>query len=325
MRGRRIAVVALGGNAVLNRGEEATAAQELANIERACEALVPLARDYDLIVTHGNGPQVGNILLRMEEYASKIPPRPLDVCVAQTQGEMGYFIQQALGACLRRAGLPRPVSTLVTQVVVDRNDPAFATPTKPIGAFLTRQQAQRKAREKGWRVAEDSGRGYRRVVPSPRPLKVVERATILALTRSGVIVVAAGGGGVPVVEQPDGRYVGVEAVIDKDLASGMLAREVGASLFVILTGVEKVFLDYNTPRQQPLSTLSASEAREHLRAGQFPPGSMCPKIQAALDFLDSGSGEVLITTPHCLKQALLGRTGTWITARERLGARRRAA
>jgi len=321
----RTAVVALGGNAVLSKGEDATAAQELAKVEMASRALAHLGREYDLVVTHGNGPQVGNILFRMEECAGKIPPMPLDVCVAQSQGELGYFIQQALEVSFRQAGMARPVCTVVTQVVVDPKDPAFASPSKPIGQFMSKREALRKARERGWRVIEDSGRGYRRVVPSPKPLRVVEREAILRLVRLGAVVIAAGGGGIPVVERPGGRLVGVEGVIDKDLAASVLAREVGASLLVILTQVERVYLDYNSPSQRGLSSLSVAEAREHLEAGQFPPGSMGPKIQAAIDFLlENPSGQVLITDPGHLRKALVGRAGTWITAQEAGGKRRSA-
>lgn len=324
MHRKRIAVVALGGNAVLSRGEDATASRELANVATAADAVAHLSRDYCLIVTHGNGPQVGSILFRMEECSGKIPPMPLDVCVAQSQGELGYFIQQSLEDSFRRAGLARTVCTVVTQVVVDANDPAFSNPTKPIGLFMSRSQAMRKVKDKRWQVVEDSGRGYRRVVPSPRPRRVVEKEAIVSLVRLGAVVIAVGGGGVPVVEQSDGRLQGVEGVIDKDLAAGLLARQVSASLLVILTDVDQVYLDYNTPRQRGLSSVSVSEAREHLEAGQFPPGSMGPKIQAAIDFLESGPGEVLITDPTHLREAMARRTGTWITAGEPARTRRAA-
>ena len=324
MRQERTAVVALGGNAVLSKGEEATAARELANVAAAADAVASLSRDYCLIVTHGNGPQVGNILFRMEECSGKIPPMPLDVCVAQSQGELGYLIQQTLEDSFRRAGLPRTVCTVVTQVVVDATDPAFSNPTKPIGLFMPKSQAMRKVRDKRWQVVEDSGRGYRRVVPSPRPRRVVEKEVILALVRLGAVVIAVGGGGIPVVEQADGRLRGVEGVIDKDLAAGLLAREVGASLLVILTDVDQVYLDFNTPRQRGVPALDVAEAREHLEAGQFPPGSMGPKIQAAIDFLETGPGKVLITDHQHLREAMVRRRGTWITAGEPTRTRRSA-
>lgn len=322
---RRTAVVALGGNAVLSKGEDATADQEMAKVELICDGLIQLCHDYSLIVNHGNGPQVGNILFRMEECAKKVPPMPMDVCVAQSQGELGYLIQRALEGGFRMAGLSKPICTLITQVVVDANDAAFSNPTKPIGSFMSKSQALRKAKEKGWRIVEDSGRGYRRVVPSPRPRRVMEIGLVRALVKLGAVVIAAGGGGIPVVEQPDGRLVGVEGVIDKDLAAAILARDVGASLFVILTDVERVALDYNTPKQRDLSALSVTEAREYLADGQFPPGSMGPKIEAAVEFLEGSSGEVLITSPRYLRQALAGQAGTWITRSARTKLYRRSA
>jgi carbamate kinase len=246
---------------------------------------------------------------------------PLDVCGADSQGGLGYMIQQALVNALGRAGKAREVTTVITQVLVDPGDPAFTHPTKPIGPFYRREAADRLRVSRGWPMIEDSGRGFRRVVPSPQPLAILEAAPIRILVEAGVVVIAAGGGGVPVVRRADGGLAGVEAVVDKDRAAALLARSVGADHLVIVTGVDRVAIGFNTPRQQDLEVLSAEDAQHHLAAGEFPPGSMGPKIEAALAFLAEGGQEVIITSPRVLRLALEGRHGTRVvSARRRVAA-----
>jgi len=311
---RRLAVVALGGNAVLRKGQAATAERELANLERVSDDIVSLASTYDLVVTHGNGPQVGNILLRFEECASRVPPMPLDVAVAHSIGELGYLIQQVLGNRLQQRGLDRRVVTVLNQVVVSPNDPGFTHPSKPIGPRFTREEAEALAHARGWVLGEVSDHTYRRLVPSPRPLRVVESPLVRDLVRARCIVVAVGGGGVPVVEGEDGQLHGAEAVIDKDLASSLLAREIGAHYLVILTDVEQVALNYGTLRQVNLSDLDLASAQAYLAEGQFAEGSMGPKIRAALEFLEGGGQVAIVTSTDKLLPALRGETGTRLVA-----------
>lgn len=307
-------VIALGGNAIQRPGQRGTVDEQIANIRRSLDGIVGvLATGSSLVLTHGNGPQVGQMLLMVEAARGQVPELPLGVCVADTEGALGYLIQQALVNRLRHERRPAAVVTIITQVVVDQADPAFAGPTKPVGPFLSRDEAERFRRQRGWTVVDDAGRGFRRVVPSPRPLAIIEGETIGRLLDAGVVVIAAGGGGVPIVEEPDGSLRGVDAVIDKDLASAVLARGIRAQQLVMLTGEPFVFLDYGGPTQRPLRTLAAQEARRHLQAGQFPPGSMGPKIEAALDFLTGGGAEVLITSIEGFTAALEGKTGTRIT------------
>jgi len=280
--------------------------------------MVPIAsliRDgTQVVLSHGNGPIVGNILIRNEAARDQIPPMPLDVCGADSQGGIGYMMQQSLQNELRRAGVPdRPVTTVVTQVIVDERDPAFRRPTKPIGPFYAQERARILAKEKGWTIVEDAGRGYRRVVPSPRPLEVVEIAAIRKIVESGGVAIAAGGGGIPVSRQWDGSLHGVEAVIDKDLASSLLARLLGCEQLVIITGVDRVALHYGTSGQRDLEEATADELQRWMDEGHFPPGNMGPKIQAAIEFLRGGGREVVITSPSGLLQALTGGgTGTRI-------------
>jgi carbamate kinase len=266
-----------------------------------------------VVLSHGNGPIVGNILIRNEAARDQIPPMPIDVCGADSQGGIGYMMQQALDNELRRLHVERTVTTLVTQVVVDERDPAFRRPTKPIGPLYTQERARTLAREKGWNVTEDAGRGWRRVVPSPRPLEVVEIAAIRRLVQDGMIVIAAGGGGIPVARQWDGSLHGVEAVIDKDLASSLLARLLGCEVLCIVTGVDRVALDYGKPGQRELECATADELSRYAAEGQFPPGSMGPKIQAAIEFVRGGGREAVITSPEMLRDALAGNAGTRIT------------
>ncbi len=311
----RRAVVALGGNAITRPGEEGTVAQDLANLERSLEAVVELLdRGYELLLTHGNGPQVGNQMIRVELTRGRAPHLPLDVMVADLQGGLGYMIERVLRGKLRRRGLPRGVCCMVAMVEVRADDPALADPTKYVGPFYGEAEARALAAEHGWVVKRDADRGWRRVVPSPDPIAVVESREVRALLATGTIVISAGGGGIPVARDAAGDLVGVEGVIDKDLASTVLALAVGATELFILTAVDRVMLDFGTPRARPVATLPVAEARRHLAAGQFPPGSMGPKIEAACRFLEGGGERVLITHIDRLPEALAGETGTWITA-----------
>jgi carbamate kinase len=267
-----------------------------------------------VVLSHGNGPIVGNILIRNEAVRDQIPPMPLDVCGADSQGGIGYMMQQALQNELHRVGLDKTVVTVVTQVIVDERDPAFRRPTKPIGPFYPEARARTLAKEKGWTVVEDAGRGYRRVVPSPKPLEIVEIGAIRKLVDDGAIVIAAGGGGIPVSRQWDGTLHGVEAVIDKDLASSLLGRVLGMESLVIVTGVERVAVHFGKPSQRDLSDATASELERLLGEGHFPPGSMEPKIRAAIEFVRGGGGSVTITSPERVREALEGRAGTRIVA-----------
>jgi carbamate kinase len=310
---RRLALIAFGGNALLPENQRGIQEEQMKNAEKAAQLMVHIVRKgYELIIVHGNGPQVGNLLIQMEEAITKVPPYSLDLCDAMTEGSMGFMLERAITNELRRHSIDKEVITLVTQVLVDRNDSAFENPTKPVGPFYTRYRAQQLAREKKWTVVEDAGRGYRKVVPSPKPIDVVAKWIIRDLVQAGRIVVAAGGGGIPVILNNRGFFEGVEAVIDKDYAASLIAREVKVDLFIILTGIEKVYLRFGRPDQQEAPVLTVDEAQKHLEEGQFPPGSMGPKIQAAIDYIKAGGKEVLITKASHLKAALLGRAGTRI-------------
>jgi len=306
-------VLALGGNALIRPGEAGTLEEQRRRLSRAMAPTADLVTaGFAAVITHGNGPMVGHLLLQMECARATVPPMPLFMCDADSEGSLGYLIQQCLVNELRRRGQTRGVVTVVTQVVVAADDPAFASPDKPIGPFYAANEAERLQGERGWQLMEDAGRGWRRVVPSPRPLTIIEQDVISYLWRGGIIVIAAGGGGVPVVRRPDGDLMGVEAVIDKDRASAVLAREIAADLMVFLTAVEFVYVDFGKPGQRPLLTLTGAEAERYLREGHFAPGSMGPKMEAALDFLSQGGQRVLITQPESLAAALQGRTGTHI-------------
>ena len=306
-------VLALGGNALIRPGEAGTLEEQQRRLSRAMAPIADLVTaGFAAVITHGNGPMVGHLLLQMDCARATVPPMPLFMCDADSEGSLGYLIQQCLVNELHRRGQTRGVVTVVTQVVVAADDPAFSAPDKPIGPFYTANEAERLQTERGWHLMEDAGRGWRRVVPSPRPLTIIEQDVISYLWRGGIIVIAAGGGGVPVVRQPDGDLMGVEAVIDKDRAAAVLAREIAADLMVFLTAVEFVYLDFGKPGQRPLLTLTGAEAERYLREGHFAPGSMGPKMEAALDFLSQGGQRVLITQPESLAAALQGRTGTHI-------------
>jgi len=266
------------------------------------------------VLTHGNGPQVGAALLRSERGASQVPGHSLDVCDASTQGEIGYLLQQSLETELRIAGLQIPVVTILTQTVVSADDPAMKHPTKPIGPFYSRADAEERKRQFGWEIVEDAARGYRRVVPSPEPIEVVELEVIRDLMEHGVLVIACGGGGIPVIWK-DGNLEGVEAVIDKDRASALLASRLGVDLFLISTDTDYVYLDYKKPTQRPLRQVDVGELQRHLEAGQFPAGNMGPKIESVLRFLRQGGGEAIITSCENLCQAVEGQAGTHIVQR----------
>jgi carbamate kinase len=308
------AVVAIGGNALILDGQQGTIAEQVDNaLEMARHIATLVARGWGIVLTHGNGPQVGFILLRSELVgdSAPVPQLSLEMSSADSQGGIGHILTMALLNELAARGLNDRVAYVLTHTVVDREDSAFANPTKPIGPFYTAAQAATKRKRNGWDTVEDSGRGYRRVVPSPKPLRIVESAQIRTLVDAGHVVIAVGGGGIPVVETARG-YAGVEAVIDKDRASALLASSLGVPLLVLSTGVEQVAWHFRQPDQRLLASISAAEAAQYLADGEFPRGSMGPKIEAAIDFLAHGGKEVLITTPAALERAIAGQTGTRI-------------
>jgi len=310
---RPLAVVAFGGNALLRPEDSGAVVEQLDRAREAVRRLLPiLGRGFELVVVHGNGPQVGNILIQAEAAADQVHRQTLDVCVAQTEGSIGFLLELAFANELSKAGFRKEVVTIVTPVQVDAADPAFDRPTKPIGPFFSREKASALAEEMGWTVVEDSGRGWRKVVPSPKPLAIRGVEVAATLINRGHIVIAAGGGGVPVVVSEEGEIRGVEAVIDKDYAASMLAASLQANLFIILTGVERVSRDFGRSTEQPLPAMSVALARRLLGEGQFPPGSMGPKIDAAARFIEAGGHEVLITRAESLEDALEGKTGTRI-------------
>lgn len=309
-----VAVVAVGGNSLIKDEAHPTVAGEIAALQETCGHLAAmLVSGWEVVLTHGNGPQVGFNLLRSELAASVAPPLPLDVLGAQTQGSIGYLFQQAMANELRRRGIRKRVVAVVTQTVVDRDDPAFRRPTKPIGSFYRQEEADRFQRDRGWQMTEDAGRGWRRVVPSPMPMEIVERLIIKGLVHQGIVVIAAGGGGIPVIRRPDGLLEGVEAVIDKDLATALLAQAIGADLLLISTAVERIALHFGKPEQRDLAAMTVAEAKGYLSQGHFPPGSMGPKVLAAIRFIDAGGAAALITSPEGIERALAGATGTRIT------------
>ena len=305
-------LIAVGGNSLIRAGEKGTVAEQMANARRTAAAIIGLIRaGHRLVITHGNGPQVGAQLLRSERASDQVPGQTLDVCGAASQGEIGYLLVQALRRELAAAKIRIPVASVVTQTVVSASDPAMQHPTKPIGPFYSRADAEQKKRTLGWTIVEDAARGYRRVVPSPEPVEIVELDVIRELLSAGVLVVACGGGGIPVV-RANGGFQGVEAVIDKDRASALLASELRMEVFAISTDTDYVYLDYKKPSQQPLTTVTAEEMALYQRAGHFPPGNMGPKVESALRFLRAGGLQVMITSYEHLCDAVAGKAGTRI-------------
>lgn len=299
-----IAVVAIGGNAILNADEDGSIETQLKNCETACRQMLSiLHKRYELVIVHGNGPQVGNLLLQFENARDLIPVPPLDVAVASSQGLLGHLLEISMRTVLEEDRLDKEVATILTQVVVDENDAAYSNPTKPIGPFFTKEEAEGFKETDGWNIIEDSGRGYRRVVSSPQPKKVLSLNVIRQLAESGVIVVACGGGGIP-VNYHTGEVMGTEGVIDKDFAASLLAYNLGAELFIILTGVDKVAVDFGKPTQKDIDVMTADEAHKWLDEGQFPPGSMGPKIEAAIEYLNHGGKEVIITSENGIVEAM---------------------
>ena len=306
------AVVALGGNAISHTGKE-NIHEQFANTRKSLEGIVELIQEgYKLAITHGNGPQVGNALLRVERTKKDIPALPLGVIVADTEGGMGYMIEQSLQNKLMTLGINRDVVTIVTQIIVDPGDPSIINPTKFIGPFYTKKQSEMLAQLFNWVIKEDSGRGYRRVVPSPKPRRIVNRRTIQLLVDHDTIVIAAGGGGIPVYTENDGTYEGIDAVVDKDHASAVLAHDIDAQTLLFLTDVDNAYINYKKTNQQALTTINAEEAKQYLNERHFPPGNMGPKIEAAISFLTSGGQEVIITSLDKARQAILGDAGTKI-------------
>jgi carbamate kinase len=310
---KKKAVIAFGGNVLLPHTQKGLQKEQEKNAELAAKDMVNIIeKGYELLIVHGNGPQVGNILIQMEKASNKIPPFTIDVCDAMTEGSMGYMIEKALLNELRKHSIDKDVATIITQVIVDKDDSAFHSPTKPIGPFYNELRAGELKKDKKWIMVEDAGRGWRRVVPSPRPIDIVPKIAIRRLIDTGTIVIVAGGGGVPVIINQDGLIEGVEAVIDKDFASSLIAQEIEADLFIILTGVDRVAINFGKPNQKEIKKMSVNEAEKYLKEGQFPAGSMGPKIRAAIEFIKNGGKEVLITTPGKIRGAFAKRTGTII-------------
>ncbi len=309
------AVIAIGGNSLIKDKKHTTVQDQYKAAQETCKHIADMiAKGWDVAIGHGNGPQVG-FILRRSEIAAKVAGMhevPLDVCGADSQGAIGYALQQNLYNEFKKRGMKKSAATVVTQVLVDKNDPAFQNPTKPIGTFMEKEEAMRRAEEDGWTVVEDSGRGWRRVVASPIPKRIVELDAVQELLGAGIITITVGGGGIPVIEEEDGTLKGVAAVIDKDFASSLLAQSIGADLFLISTAVEKVYLNFNKPNQKAIDTMTVSEAKKYLEEGHFAKGSMEPKIRAIIWYLESGGKEAIITDPEHITAALEGKTGTHI-------------
>ena len=312
---QRTAVIAFGGNALLRPQDHGTQEEQFTLSWKATRWLVEIIhRGYELAIVHGNGPQVGNIMIQVEEAITKIPPQSLDVAVAQTQGSMGFMLANQLRNRFNEEQLEKEIAAMLTEVEVDRDDPAFENPTKPVGPYFTAYRANLLMQEHGWQMVEDAGRGWRKVVASPMPQRIIGCHLLKRLVESGAVLVAGGGGGVPVYKDVGGYYRGVEAVIDKDYVASMLARELRAELFIMLTQVPMVAENFGRPNQHWLRRIPLSKAREMMASHQFPPGSMGPKVQASMDFVEATGKEVLITDEESLKRALDGRAGTFLVA-----------
>ena len=313
MKKPQVAVVAVGGNSLIKDKSHQTIPDQYAAAAESMGHIVGMIQaGWDVVITHGNGPQVGFILRRSELSRHELHEVPLDYCGADTQGAIGYMFQQALYNEFRQRGIQKQAATVVTQVLVSAQDPAFKHPTKPIGSFMDESTASQRAAGEGWSVVEDAGRGWRRVVASPLPVSIVQREIIEAMIAAGFVVIAVGGGGIPVVEDPAGNLVGVEAVIDKDFASALLAASIAADLFLISTAVPQIALNYGKPDQQWLDRISLADAKQYLQQGHFAKGSMGPKVQAIINYLEAGGKQALVTNPENIGRALAGETGTWV-------------
>jgi len=314
MEGKKVAVVAVGGNSLIKDSNRKTIQDQFDAAKESMHHIADMIEaGWDVVVTHGNGPQVGFILRRSELSRHELHEVPLDYCGADSQGAIGYMFERALFTEFQNRGMEKHAAAVVTQTVVDKHDEAFEHPTKPIGSFMSEEEAKNRAEIDGWIVVEDAGRGWRRVVASPKPLDIVEAPAIKALIDAGISVIAVGGGGIPVVTDEGGdKLVGVEAVIDKDFGSSLLATMIGADLFVISTAVEKVYLNFNTPEQKALDKITLAEAKQYIAEGHFAKGSMLPKIEAIINFLENGGKQALIVDPPNIGRALKGETGTWI-------------
>jgi len=312
---RRLAVVAIGGNSLIKDKNHITVPDQYRAAKETCYHIADMIEQgWDVAIGHGNGPQVG-FILRRSEIAAKVAGMhevPLDSCGADTQGAIGYHLQQNLYNEFKRREMKKAAATVVTQVLVDKDDPAFQNPTKPIGGFLDEDEARKRAEKEGWAVVEDAGRGWRRVVPSPLPQEIMELEAVRELLKAGIVTITVGGGGIPVIRNEEGDLEGVAAVIDKDYASSLLARSIGADLFLISTAVEKVYLNFNKPGQKAIDVMTVAEAGKHMEEGHFARGSMLPKIQAIIWFLEAGGEEAIITNPENIARALRGETGTRI-------------
>lgn len=313
---RKVAVVAIGGNSLIKDKKRQSVEDQYQAAKETTQHIADMIEaGWDVVIGHGNGPQVG-FILRRSEIANKVEGMhevPLDVCGADSQGAIGYALQQTLQNELHHRGIQKNVATVITQVLVNRNDKAFQSPSKPIGGFMDEEEAQKRANELGWSVVEDAGRGWRRVVASPIPEKIVELGSVQCLIEAGSIVISVGGGGIPVIENDEGDYIGTAAVIDKDYASSLLAQEINADLFLISTAVEKVAINFGKPEEKWLDRMTVSEAKQYLAEGiHFAKGSMAPKIQAIIWYMESGGKKALITNPENIGRALRGETGTWI-------------
>jgi carbamate kinase len=313
MADNKTAVVALGGNAITRSDKEDTIANQFANTRESLHSIVELIREgYNLVISHGNGPQVGNALLRIELARGKAPILPLGISVADTEGGMGYMIEQSLQNRLRAEKINRHVVTLITQMIVDANDPAINNPTKFIGQFYSEEQSREFEQSRAWAMKKDADRGWRRVVPSPTPIKVVEAATLEKLVFEGIIVIAGGGGGIPVYIDENGNYEGMDAVIDKDLASAVIGNEIGADILAILTSIDKVAINFRKPDEKLIDKMTVSEAKKYFEEGHFPSGSMGPKIRAAIQFIEKGGKLVTISSVENARDAIVGNAGTRI-------------
>lgn len=310
---KRTAVIAVGGNALIKDKAHQTVQDQYDAARDTMKHIVDMIeKGWDVVISHGNGPQVGFILRRSELAKDELHEIPLDYCGADSQGAIGYMFQRALYNEFHRRGIDKNVATVVTQTIVDKEDPAFQNPSKPIGTFMDQEEAKNREANDGWTVVEDAGRGWRRVVPSPRPERIVEAGVINTLINAGTIVVGVGGGGIPVVEDETGKIKGIEAVIDKDFSSSLLATMIDADLFVISTAVEKVALNFNKPDETWLDEMTVAEAKKYIEEGHFAPGSMLPKIRAIIQYIEKGGKKALITDPEHIGDALEGKTGTWI-------------